>query len=93
MQPRDDRGAGVFSICESLAEVIIAVDRVAGPDGVERFLADAGATRGMLREAADSLRLVGLTGLSAAVRKCVRRSPPSPPTFEQRRRRRIMKAR
>jgi hypothetical protein len=77
---------GPFSVCETTAEIIVAVHRLLGLDGVEQFLVAAKphCTREALREAADELRLVGMKDLAAVVRQHARRATPAPMTFKKR---------
>ncbi|SRR5258708_2216821 len=91
LQPNDVdpdrwRQTGPFSICETPAEIIIAVNKLLGVPGVEQFLVAAKlySTRETLRQAANELRLVGMKDLAALVRKHARRAKPAPMTFKKR---------
>jgi hypothetical protein len=77
---------GPFAVCETTAEIVVAVHQLLGLDGVDQFLVAAKphCTREALREAADELRLVGMKDLAALVRKHARRAKPAPMTFKKR---------
>jgi len=83
------REVGAFAVCETLAELFVAVRTVLGMEGVERLLIDDldGSTRESLRRAADEIALVGLRDLARLVRRYARRAKPAPPNFKTRWRR------
>jgi hypothetical protein len=80
---------GVFSICETQAELYLIVQRLLGLPAVEQLLIDtkSSATRESLRVTANDLARVGLKPLAALVRKHARLAKPAPPDFNTRRRR------
>jgi hypothetical protein len=80
---------GVFSICETQAELFLTVQRLLGLPAVEQLLIDtkADATRETLRAAANELARVGLKPVAALVRKHARRAKPKPQNFKTRWRR------
>lgn len=77
---------GPFSVCETTAEIIVAVHRLLGLDGAEQFMVAAKphCTREALRQAADELRLVGMKDLAGLVRQHARRAKPAPCGFRRR---------
>jgi hypothetical protein len=68
------REVGPFAVCETLAELFVAVRTVLGLEGVERLLVDNRDenTRESLRRAANEIALVGLADLAALVRRAPR---------------------
>jgi hypothetical protein len=81
-----DRETNLFAPCETLAEVLVVVHRLLGPDAVDQLLGDNRdiSTREGLREAADTFKRVGLIKLASLVRKHARRAKPAPMTFKTR---------
>ena len=77
---------GIFSVCETLAELFLTLERQLGLDAVEKLLIKirGDATREMLRTAADQLGLVGLKPLAALVRKHARKAKPARLNFKTR---------
>lgn len=74
---------GPFAVCETLAELVVAVNKVHGMEGVENLLAEPGF-KDTVREGANQLRHAGLVELATVVRKAVRKAKPMPPTFLER---------
>jgi hypothetical protein len=67
--PESWQKTGPFTLCETFSEVIVAVHRLIGLDGVEDLLAKVENSREELREAADELALVGLKPVAAVLRR------------------------
>jgi hypothetical protein len=80
------QATGVFSLCETQAELLLTVHQLLGLPAVGQLLTDtkSSATRESLRRAADELARVGLKPLAVLVRKHARRAKPAPPNFWRR---------
>jgi hypothetical protein len=87
--PNTWQETGVFSLCETQAELFLTVHQLLGLPAVEQLLIDtkASATSVSLRRAADELSRVGLKPLAALVRRHARRAKPAPQNFKARWRR------
>lgn len=84
--PNPSQSDSLFSGCENLGELFLAVHHLSGMPGVETFLERMApdASRQSLRNAADKLKRVGLRHLGETVRRHARRAPVAPPTFFER---------
>jgi hypothetical protein len=82
--PNPSEEGDVFAECASLAELIVAVNKLLGFEAVDKLLAQADMPREALRQAASEIGRVGLRDLAKLIRQHARKAKPAPMNFKKR---------
>ena len=80
----DEQDCGPFAACRIVAEVMVVMNHLTGPEGVEELvrMAVPRTKRETLRRAADDLKLVGMTDIASLIRQHARRAKSAPLHFK-----------